>query len=195
MRGAIPDAADDADLDLLELISAPIWVTACDGRVLRVNSAAAAMLGYDAAALARFTMGELTHPGDQADRLRQQEELRATGALVARRRIRHRDGHYLLVEGRARLDARGRIVTVVEDVSALESTRRALADSEREFSAIFGLSATGKVQADAGTLRFLRVNAKFCEITGYTEAELLGKTFTACPWAARSTSTARTSPP
>jgi PAS domain S-box-containing protein len=47
--------------------------------------------------------------------------------------------------------------------------------SEEGFSAIFELASVGAVIHDT-TGRALRVNAKMCEITGYSEEELLGKT-------------------
>jgi hypothetical protein len=53
----------------------------------------------------------------------------------------------------------------------------ALRASEEELRALFTFSPLGKCQADPITGRFLRVNPRLCEITGYTEAELLGMTF------------------
>lgn len=57
-----------------------------------------------------------------------------------------------------------------------EITRQQSADklqaAEAEFRAIFELSAVGKAQISAETLRFIRVNAKFCEMIGYTAEEL-----------------------
>src|SRR5262249_2445991 len=38
-------------------------------------------------------------------------------------------------------------------------------------------AGVGKAQADPATGRFLRVNRKLCELTGYTAEELLGRTF------------------
>jgi len=49
--------------------------------------------------------------------------------------------------------------------------------TEEEFRAIFELSAVGITEADPLTGRFVRVNRKFCEITGYTTEELLQMTF------------------
>jgi two-component system CheB/CheR fusion protein len=64
-----------------------------------------------------------------------------------------------------------------------ESRRRAgvaeaaLATSEREFRAMFELAGVGQAGADARTGRFLRVNRRLCEITGYSEEELLQRTY------------------
>jgi PAS domain S-box-containing protein len=45
-------------------------------------------------------------------------------------------------------------------------------DSESQFRTIFELSAAGQAQVDLTTNRFVHVNRRFCEITGYTEDEL-----------------------
>ena len=63
------------------------------------------------------------------------------------------------------------------DVSARKEIEQALRERENEFRTIFELAAAGKAQAEAGTARITRVNRRLCEITGYGESELLGKTF------------------
>ena len=49
--------------------------------------------------------------------------------------------------------------------------------SEEEFRATFEVAAVGKAQVAAETGRFLRINKKFCEMTGYSPAELRNMTF------------------
>ncbi len=49
--------------------------------------------------------------------------------------------------------------------------------SEEELRALFTLSPAGISQVDVSSGQFLRVNPRQCEITGYTEAELLARTF------------------
>lgn len=66
--------------------------------------------------------------------------------------------------------------TVPEDVAALkEQLAHARAEAER-YRTIFSLSAAGMAQV-ALDGRFLQVNSRLCEITGYTEAQLLGRRF------------------
>lgn len=63
-----------------------------------------------------------------------------------------------------------------EDVAALkEQLAQARAEAER-YRTIFSLSAAGMAQV-AIDGRFLQVNSRLCEITGYTEAQLLGRRF------------------
>lgn len=70
-------------------------------------------------------------------------------------------------------DVAGHLYPAVERARA----ERALRISETEFRSIFELSAAGAAQTNPQTGRFIRVNRKLCEMTGYTDAELLQKTF------------------
>lgn len=63
-----------------------------------------------------------------------------------------------------------------EDVAALkEQLAQARVEAER-YRTIFSLSAAGMAQV-ALDGRFLQVNSRLCEITGYTEAQLVGRRF------------------
>src|SRR5215213_9211275 len=65
---------------------------------------------------------------------------------------------------------------VIRDVTQRKRTESALRESEQRFRGSFERAAIG--MALVGTDgRFLRVNRSLCEILGYTERELLGKTF------------------
>lgn len=55
---------------------------------------------------------------------------------------------------------------------ARSQTRKALRESESNFRAFFENAGVGTTQVDANG-RFVRVNNRFCEITGYTRDELL----------------------
>jgi two-component system, chemotaxis family, CheB/CheR fusion protein len=70
----------------------------------------------------------------------------------------------------------GVVVTFV-DVTAAKRVEAALRESEETFRTFFDNAAVGMVQADIETGRLLRVNQKFCEVTGYGPGELLGMSF------------------
>ena len=55
-------------------------------------------------------------------------------------------------------------------------TEQALRESEASDRAMFELAGVGWVQIDPKTGRFLRVNRRMCEITGYDRGELLART-------------------
>jgi PAS domain S-box-containing protein len=67
-------------------------------------------------------------------------------------------------------------VKVARDDTEKKLAEEALRESEADFRAIFEIAGTGKAQADLRTGRLLRVNQKLCEITGYSEEELLTMT-------------------
>lgn len=66
------------------------------------------------------------------------------------------------------------VVLVFHDVTEKRSAQTALRDSEQQFRSMFELAALGMAQADPHTGRILRVNDKYCRITGYSADELIG---------------------
>ncbi|WP_294399717.1 PAS domain S-box protein [Prosthecobacter sp.] len=71
-------------------------------------------------------------------------------------------------------------------ITLTQSRSRAAADlfaaelqaHEAEFRAAFYSDGVGNAQVDSATGRYLRVNQRFCEITGYSEKELVQMAFT-----------------
>lgn len=66
----------------------------------------------------------------------------------------------------------GQIVSSIENARLFEALRL----REAQFRQTFEMAGVGKAQVDCSTFRFMRVNAKLCEITGYTEEELMRMT-------------------
>ncbi len=94
-------------------------------------------------------------------------------------RLRHRDGHYrwVLSRGLVLRDAAGRPVRIAGsnlDITALKQTEVALRESERHFNAAFDDSPIGMDLVDLHG-RFVRVNAAYCRMLGYTSDQLTGK--------------------
>ncbi len=73
-------------------------------------------------------------------------------------------------------DLLGHIGTVV-DVTAHKRAEMELEQSKQEYQLAFESDALAKAQLDLTTARFLRVNERLCDLTGYTQDELLERSF------------------
>ncbi len=69
------------------------------------------------------------------------------------------------------------VVNLFTDITARKQAEDALRDAERRHRAIFEQAGVGVAQIDSRTGRFERVNRKYCEIVGRTQAEMLDTTF------------------
>jgi PAS domain S-box-containing protein len=155
---------------------------ALDGTITAWNGGAERIYGYGAGeALERSTT--LIAPPDRADEPRELVERVCRGEVIRsfetiRRRKDGRDVPVSLSVSPIR-DAQGSIVavsTISRDVSERRRMEEDLRRGEAEYRALFESAGVGNAEAAADG-RLLRVNCKFCEITGYAPEELIGRSF------------------
>lgn len=70
----------------------------------------------------------------------------------------------------------GFVALVLRNARILNLAEASFLDSEAEYRNIFDLSASGHAQIDPFSEQFLRVNRKYCQITGYSADELQAMT-------------------
>ena len=109
--------------------------------------------------------------------------------MLARREARHNEEEITYPDGRKRqIDTLktpywgpdGKLLGILgisRDITARQQADAALRQSEAEFRTVFETAAIGMAEADPHTGKWARVNRKLCEITGYSEAELLRMSF------------------
>ncbi len=76
-------------------------------------------------------------------------------------------------------DEQGRrryLLGAIRDITERKRIEEALRQSEEQYRTFFELGLVGMGQAEPRTGRLIRVNDRFCEMTGYTRHELLSKT-------------------
>jgi PAS domain S-box-containing protein len=122
------------------------------------------------------------HPDDRREAERAWRAAVSQGTVLEMEyRLWNRAGAYRWTEVRAvpvRND-RGLIAEWVgmnADISERKRHEAALLQSEEQFRVNFEMAAVGQMQLDAQTGCFIRVNDRFCGITGYSREELMGMT-------------------
>jgi PAS domain S-box-containing protein len=152
-----------------------------DRRFIRVNRRLCEILGYPEEELLQLTGRQISHPED-LDIINEQRPRLYAGEIdsvrVEKRYLR-KDGSAVWVRFTMTVerDAEGRPlyeIAVYDDITAQLDAQVRLSDSEARFRQTFELAASGICHVVDG--RFVRVNRSFCEIMGYSEKQLLGKT-------------------
>ena len=122
----------------------------------------------------------LVHPDDLArvegELLRHIESGKGYGADI---RMKSKSGEWTWISARGNIvehDAQGKALRMLgthTDITLRKQAEEALLKSSEEFRAIFELASIGMAQCDPQTGKWLRVNPKMCQITGYSPAEML----------------------
>ncbi|HKP19345.1 MAG TPA: PAS domain S-box protein [Gaiellaceae bacterium] len=154
-----------------------------EGRWLQANPALCRMLGYTEDKLTRLTVADVTHPDDVSssiDRIRSHLSGEIDTVQTEKRYVRA-DGEIVWVALTSTLtrDAEGQplhFVAQMEDVTDRVLAQRALEEAEERFRRAFDDAPIGMALAGLDG-RWLQVNETLCQITGYSEAELLERTF------------------
>ena len=98
-------------------------------------------------------------------------------------RIRRKDGRFIVVEvNGAVMQYRGRsvIIGTLLDITERHRTDDQLCASEKHFRTLFEEVPVGIMMASTDT-RIQRVNAAFCQMLGYTDTELIGRSIVDIP--------------
>ncbi len=158
-----------------------IQVVAIDGTVLHANHAMKRLLGYTPKELEGVSVKVLHADPAMAEAML--PEIASRGRWSDEVVLRHKDGHTVptwlsvaKVHG-----ARGEplaMVGVVRDLTERRQAAEALEESEQRFRRVFEQGPLGMSIVDLER-RFVRVNAAYCQMTGFTEEELVGRSFDA----------------
>ena len=153
---------------------------ASSGRILEANPAICARLGYSRDELLRMDVFQINPDRDPASWPEHWRNLRRKRSVTYEARHRTRSGELIPVEISANLlDVSGQpeqSCSFVRDVSARHKVEAALRDSEQRFRGAFDNSPMGMalVALDG---RWLQVNKSLCDMLGYSETELIARSF------------------
>jgi PAS domain S-box-containing protein len=156
------------------------------GRIVELNDRAVETYGWSRDELLRMTIRDLRDPAELPILDGQWDETGRRGSLVFETTHRRRDGSCFPVEVSSRamplegLVYRQSIIRDISERKALDEKLRGaletLAQSEAHFRAVFEQAAVGMAHLSLDG-RFLRVNARYCQILGYSREEMLDMAF------------------
>lgn len=153
------------------------------GRFLRVNRAFCAMVGYAEDELLARTFHDITHQDDVEPSRAVAERLLAdkTSSVHLEKRYLHKTGRTIWVHVNVSLvrDVRGvprYFITQAPDITERKRAEEQLRASEERFRKIFDDAPIGMATV-AAEYRLTKVNKALCNLLGYAEDELTGKTF------------------
>lgn len=154
-----------------------------EGYIRDANLAAAQLLGVEKQVLLNKPSSPFIHPDNIHHFSNHLAKAFHSGSLETCIIVmKKKDGSDLLAELRsivtnAHVEAAGFCSTAIIDHNGQMQLERDLRAREEEFRSMFELSAIGKAQLDPATCKFIRVNKRFSDITGYSTPELLDMTF------------------
>ena len=157
------------------------WIKDVEGRYVYANAAAEKAFNTPREKLYGST-DEDVFPPEVAAQFKMNDELalRDGKGMQVVETLEHDDGilHYSLVSKFPIPGPDGDLSLIggtAFDITERKQAEEALRESEERFRAILKQATAGIVRKDA-TGKFIFVNEAFCNMLGYTEAELLGKT-------------------
>lgn len=177
----MPLATSSADYrTIIESAPEAIIVYAA-GRFLYLNPFASARLGAGAESLVGKPIMDFVHPESVelvVTRISQLEKTAQAGPPVEVRFVA-RDGTVIpaeVVSVPIVFEGQKAILGLIRDISGRVETERALRESEERFGNAFRYSPHGMAFVSLEG-RWMKVNKSLCEMVGYSEEELLARTF------------------
>ncbi len=157
--------------------------TSLDGTLSRVNRRFAELLGYAVSELEGSNVADISHPEDFPAEVVQVRNLVEQGGdfHVIEKRLRRRDGTWIWARAtvspvRDGGDRASHFIGVLEDITERKQALEALQESERRYRSILDAVPDAITITRLSDGRYLEVNPYFCQHSGYSRQEAIGRT-------------------
>lgn len=169
---------------LIETANEGVWTVDAEDRTTFVNQRMADLLGYPVEQIIGRSPSEF-YVNDEARSERDRHRQRSRQGIKEIREVVYRRGNgerlFVLVATTPILDESGVMTStlaMVTDITGRVKAEENLRASERLFRSLFNESPAGQILSSSDR-RILAVNRAFCKMTGYTEAEILERSWSA----------------
>ncbi|MEO6719322.1 MAG: PAS domain S-box protein [Ferruginibacter sp.] len=147
-----------------------------EGNLTDVNTSMCRLLGYTRQELLKMNIADLVdHDQLKIDPIAF-EPIINEEHNIRERRLQKKDGSVVEMEVNIKRISDNLILAIGRDITELRMAQKRVALSESNFRSAFEYSAMGMLMVSIEG-KFLKVNKKFTQITGYSEEELLMMTF------------------
>lgn len=157
---------------LFEEASDLIAVFELNGRFIDVNDSMCQACGYSCDELLTMRADDLVKPEDLKKSPLRYEEVLSGQQLLSHLRIVKKSGQTIDIEANIKRIPGDKIFMIARDITQLRAAQQQILISEANFRGAFENSAIGMAIVSIHG-RWMKVNKELCNITGYTEQELL----------------------
>jgi PAS domain S-box-containing protein len=168
---------------LLAVLPVVSVICTYEGKILYANDRIGDLLGYTAKELSYLNLDNLSHPHDLLqEKVHRQRCWRGNEPCYrVEKRFRHRQGQtlWLQIDATVLKDAQGVPIYILmywQDITERKHAEAAFVENEKRFRQIFEEVPVGMAIIGFNH-RLIKVNHTLCEMTGYSEAELLSRPF------------------
>ncbi len=174
-------ASEEKFASLFQVSPDPICVTRRDtGQFIEINHAFTQTFGWTAEQVIGRDSEQLGLCGESTQRAEYLTRIiRGEGLDNIVVRVRHQDGSVLTCVISSRLisvDGQPCSVTTLRDITQQQRAEAALKASEEKFAKAFHSSPDAITITECATGRYIEINDGFCRLTGYSAADVLGRT-------------------
>jgi len=134
-----------------------IFILSTDGTILEVNEKALEVFKWSKKQLLDRFLGDFVHPSEKDELVfkTRKKELYAFKTLRTERRMRRKDGKFIMVEGTGKLLPDGRILCIFRDISQRKKMEDLLRGSEARYKGLFETATSAMQEEDLTAVKSL----------------------------------------
>lgn len=175
-------ASEEKYRSLVELAPDTIFLGDPTGNIIGANKSAEALTGYTIDELLAMSINPLFSEEERTRVPLRYDLLREGKTVRSERWLTRKDGSLVPIDMNTTMMPDGNYQTFMRDMSERMRAEEVLRASEQKFSAAFNHAPLLMTISSLETGRYIEVNDKFCEVSGFPREEAVGRTSLEMGW-------------